>query len=64
MKKEDKKVEVELVVGILFKGDIKDFWKIKMPCGEEVSYRLNEFPEVDTPCPCGNKKHWIARFEE
>ena len=41
------------------------FITIKMPCGVEIVYQLfDDIPEVDTPCSCGNPKHWVVRYKE
>lgn len=37
---------------------------IEMPCGE--SYEFNtiwDFPLFDTPCACGDSRHWVVRYE-
>lgn len=35
---------------------------ISMPCEESVTYKtLDDIPEVDTPCPCGNPNHWFIK---
>ena len=34
------------------------------PCGSEVSYRtFDDIPDHDVPCPCGDPKHWIIRYQ-
>lgn len=36
---------------------------ISMPCGESVAYKtLDDMPEVDTPCACGNPDHWFVKI--
>lgn len=37
----------------------------EMPCGKMVAARRRwtEVPTVDVPCPCGNAKHWLVRWE-
>ena len=40
-------------------------YTIKMPCGIVAEYKTwDDIPQKDTPCPCGNPKHWLIRFEE
>ena len=55
-------------IGILFSGEgaREQFMavKIELPCGYKVVYKnAGEIPTVDTPCPCGDPKHWIVKFE-
>lgn len=36
---------------------------ITMSCGNSVSYQtFDDIPEVDVPCPCGDKSHWFIRY--
>ena len=36
---------------------------IQMPCGEGVfSQKLDDIPEVDTPCTCGNPNHYFVKI--
>lgn len=40
------------------------FIEITMPCDTRITYRtFNEIPKEDVPCPCGNPKHWIVKYE-
>ncbi len=32
-------------------------------CGTTFSYRVNEIPMHDVPCPCGDPKHWLVKWE-
>ena len=41
------------------------FCTITMPCGNVVSYKtFEDIPRQDTPCPCGDPKHWLVRYVE
>ena len=42
----------------------QEFWKIKCPCGIEVTYPINELPLVDTLHPCGDHKHWTVKISD
>lgn len=33
-----------------------------LPCGERKTYTAESFPIDDTPCPCGNVRHWIVMW--
>lgn len=34
-------------------------------CGTVVVYpTLSDIPEESVPCPCGDKSHWIIKYEE
>ncbi len=38
---------------------------IEMPCGQRLIYwKLEEIPFFDTPCPCGDPRHWLVKYEE
>ena len=52
-------------VGLLLVGQRarEEFVRFTCSCGSAVSYPLNGIPEVDTPMPCGNPRHWAVRFE-
>ena len=52
-----------LYVGVLFQGDPDKFWSITCPCGFTVHYGVNKLPEVDTPHPCGDPKHWTVKYQ-
>ena len=40
------------------------FIKLTMPCGKSLSYQnFEDIPQVDTPCPCGNPKHWLVKYD-
>lgn len=41
---------------------IDSFFRFTCACGSYVAFPLNKIPEVDTPMPCGNPKHWAVRF--
>lgn len=53
--------EWESYIGMYFSGDAA--WRIECPCGVVATYPINKLPEVDTPHPCGNPKHWTVRFD-
>lgn len=37
---------------------------IEMPCGEKYEFpSLWDFPLHDTPCACGDTRHWVIRWE-
>jgi hypothetical protein len=37
---------------------------IEMPCGESYQFpSLWDFPLHDTPCACGDTRHWVVRYE-
>jgi hypothetical protein len=37
---------------------------IEAPCGEKVMYKtIDDVPEVDVPCSCGNPNHWFIKIE-
>jgi hypothetical protein len=37
--------------------------RIPMPCGNEAYYEtLDDIPNKDTPCPCGNPNHWYVKI--
>lgn len=41
------------------------YLSVSMPCGNVVNYRTaKDIPEVDVPCPCGDKSHWIIRYRD
>lgn len=34
-------------------------------CGTEVEYNSpDEMPTADLPCPCGNPRHWLIKWQE
>ena len=36
---------------------------IEAPCGEKVFYKtIDDLPQVDTPCTCGNPNHWFIKI--
>ena len=38
---------------------------LTMPCGERVIWESREdVPRVDTPCRCGNERHWFVRHSQ
>lgn len=43
------------------------FWTIQMPCGEIINFArprdIMGLPIMDIPCPCGDKSHWLVKFE-
>lgn len=41
---------------------VRNFFTVECPCGVKARYPLNGFPEVDTPHPCGNPKHWVVKY--
>lgn len=53
-------------IGIAFVGGdaSSDFWRIKCPCGVEVSFPVNGIPTVDTLHPCGNPNHWSVQYSD
>ena len=57
-------VEPGKYIGVYAESEqaLEDFFKISMPCGYNVTYSLNTFPRVDTPCPCGNPDHWLVKI--
>jgi len=55
-------------ISILLRGDGKRFFDIETPCGEKVSYGVNELPTENVKCPgnqekCGFKDCWIIKWE-
>ena len=55
--------EIAGYYGMYFSYDgAKPYWKITCPCGRTVTYPINGLPEVDTPMPCGNPKHWAVKY--
>ena len=44
------------------KDGIDNFWRFSCPCGVVATYPINGLPEVDTPHPCGNPKHWTVKI--
>ena len=57
--------DIESYCGIRFSdGAASEFWRITCPCGVTATYPVNSLPEVDTPHPCGNPKHWTVKYEE
>ena len=50
----------DVVCAVLISKPILDF---RMPCGQSVKYEsLSDIPKEDTPCPCGNSKHWLVKY--
>lgn len=42
-----------------------DFMAVYTPCGSTVIYKnRDDIPDHSVPCPCGNPKHWIIKYEE
>jgi len=61
--------EYSEVVGMRFCSDniqevIAKYWQITLPCGTAHIYPLNQFPETDTPCQCGDPTHWVVKYIE
>jgi len=49
---------------VVFNPDLP-LLSITAPCGCAVHYRsFDEIPEVDVPCPCGNPRHTMIRYED
>lgn len=43
----------------------KPFVEINMPCGQKITYeKSSDIPWESVPCPCGNPKHWVIKYEE
>jgi hypothetical protein len=44
---------------------LNPYLTIKMqPCGEVITYpTLDDVPETDVPCTCGNPNHWFIKIE-
>lgn len=43
----------------------KPLLDIQMPCGAYVAFHTSrDIPWESVPCPCGNKHHWIIKYEE
>lgn len=37
----------------------------RMPCGEIYALdRIDDLPQDDLPCPCGDKSHWFVKYME
>lgn len=37
----------------------------RMPCGETYALEaIEDLPEEDLPCPCGDKSHWFVKYVE
>ena len=49
--------------GERFAGNTIDL-AISHPCGGGVTlYKtIDDVPEIDVPCPCGNPNHWIVKI--
>lgn len=42
-----------------------EFFTIQLPCGSKVSYPTHKDVPIDnTPCSCGNEKHWFIVWTE
>lgn len=42
-----------------------NFIYITLPCGQEATYHTRaDVPAEDVPCPCGNPKHWLLKYQE
>jgi len=52
------------IVGMGFRGSVKKFWSISMPCGEEYTYMFNGLPEKTVMCRCGDETHYVIKWEE
>jgi hypothetical protein len=36
-----------------------------MPCGETYKLKaIEDLPQEDLPCPCGDKGHWFVKYME
>lgn len=57
-------IERYIGVAISPRSAADTFWKIRCPCGVEVSYPINGLPLIDTRHPCGNENHWSVRIYE
>ena len=50
-------------IGVYIAEGFRDkFWQITCPCGDTVVYPLNGLPEVNTPMPCGDERHWAVKY--
>ena len=39
--------------------------KITLPCGGHATYNARaDIPLVDVPCPCGDPRHWLIKYED
>lgn len=37
----------------------------RMPCGETYKLKaIEDLPQEDLPCPCGDKGHWFVKYME
>jgi hypothetical protein len=37
---------------------------IQTPCGRKIFYKyIDDVPDVDVPCPCGNPNHWVIKIQ-
>jgi hypothetical protein len=37
----------------------------RMPCGETYTLdRIEDLPQDDLPCSCGNPEHWFVKYME
>lgn len=35
----------------------------KLPCGSEAVFNsADDIPLKDTPCPCGDGRHWLVKY--
>ena len=38
---------------------------ITNPCGKSIQYKkIDDVPEVDVPCSCGDPNHWFIKIEK
>lgn len=38
---------------------------IIMPCGSRILFRrASDVPREDVECPCGDRLHWVVRYQE
>ena len=38
--------------------------QVSMPCRTTVLWeQVDDVPLVDTPCPCGDERHWVVKYE-
>jgi hypothetical protein len=36
---------------------------VTMPCGQKRVFYYATFPRTDLKCPCGDKTHWIVKWD-
>lgn len=39
------------------------FLKVATPCGDVVYKTMKDIPNESVPCPCGDKNHWMIKYE-